>query len=90
MLTLFFLYHLWMSIHNTTTNERSKRSDLRYYYEKKEEFLELWLSEKDTYTFKHREKEQYQVDEKWTKTQIEREIKKCKEFSIELDKNFYA
>ena len=42
MLTLFFIYHLWMALKNTTTNERAKRSDLIYYFERKANLLQEW------------------------------------------------
>lgn len=31
-----------MAISGTTTNERAKRSDFKYYYESKLEYLEEW------------------------------------------------
>jgi hypothetical protein len=42
MLTLFFGYHVFMAIQNTTTNERAKRSDFKMYFINKIELLEEW------------------------------------------------
>ena len=42
MLSLFFLYHLWLAMTNVTTNERYKKAALQGYYEDKLEFLQHW------------------------------------------------
>mmetsp|Transcript_31947 Transcript_31947/g.31209 ORF Transcript_31947/g.31209 Transcript_31947/m.31209 type:complete len:85 (+) Transcript_31947:782-1036(+) len=42
MLSLFFFYHLFMSLGNATTNERAKRSEMKHFYKNKLEFLKEW------------------------------------------------
>ena len=81
-----------MAMENTTTNERSKRSDLKYYYEKKIEFLEDWINSfknNAAFEIKPREKEMYQIDPKWGKSQVENQLKMCQNKYKELHVNFY-
>ncbi|CDW87623.1 dhhc zinc finger domain containing protein [Stylonychia lemnae] len=89
MLTLFFLYHLYMATSGTTTNERSKRSDFSYYFETKVEYLEEWKANFEKFEVKDVDKKKFALDEKWTKQQIDQQIKQCNEKVEGLSKNFY-
>ena len=43
MLSIFFLYHLYMVSFDLTTNERAKHADFNYYFKQKKECLKNWL-----------------------------------------------
>lgn len=54
---------------NTTTNERSKKSDIMHYLSKKIEFLEDWkIDPQKIKTLNPREKSIFGVNEQWTLT----------------------
>ena len=59
MLTLFFLYHLYMATSGTTTNERSKRSDYKFHYEIKIEILNDWRDNYDSFKLNESDKRRY-------------------------------
>jgi len=66
MLSLFFLYHLWMATSGVTTNERSKKSDLRFYLETRIEYLETWLNNiGNELTHNEADVKKFQIDAKW-------------------------
>eukprot|EP00347_Sterkiella_histriomuscorum_P016464 403353078 len=89
MLGLFFLYHFYMATQGTTTNERSKRSDFKFYFETKKEYLEEWKKDYGVFDLKEVDKKKFLLDEKWTIQQIDQQIKSCDEKIKQLDQNFY-
>jgi len=91
MLGLFTMYHLWLAMSNVTTNERYKRAAFLNYYEDKLEFLKDWKANFDDKSFEVNEeiKNTFKVDEKWNKSQLDKEIKKTEENIEQLNKNFY-
>ena len=70
MLTVFFLYHVWMALKNTTTNERAKKSDIKYFYERRMLILEE-MKETPGCTVCERDRESFDINIKWTKQQVE-------------------
>ena len=79
LLSLFTIYHLWLASANVTTNERYKRATFLNYYEDKLEFLKDWKKDFDdkSITIPEDVLKTFQGDEKWTKTQLDKEIKKA-------------
>ena len=88
MLSLFFAYHLWLAMTNVTTNERYKNAALFAYFTEKQEFLNYWKQNFDSHLNPEHVK-YFQVDENWTKAQLDQQIKKCNENLDATNKNFY-
>lgn len=73
MLTLFFFYHLMLSVNDTTTNERSKRSDIVFYLKNKIAILEECIKDKSVLqTLSQKEKELLAINEKWNNALLEK------------------
>ena len=91
LLSLFTLYHLWLASTNVTTNERYKRATFLNYYDDKLEFLTDWKKDFNDKSMKIPEDvlKTFLVDEKWTKSQIDKEIKKTQDCIDSLNNNFY-
>ena len=73
MLWLFFAYHIHLVRQGYTTNESSKRSELKYFLEQAVEFYEEWerLRKKDPDAKPDaRVRDYFRVDEKMTDAQI--------------------
>ena len=66
MLSLFFLYHLFMATQGTTTNERAKRSDFLFHFENKLEYLQKWKEDFSVHDVHERDRKRFVVDPNWT------------------------
>lgn len=66
MLNLFFGYHVYMAIQNTTTNERAKKSDFKMYFNKKIELCEEWeknFHKEEGYKISEEDLKMFTIDE---------------------------